>query len=348
MSKYIRLYENIRDEIIGGAYPFGGRLPSKRAMAEDRNISVITVEHAYELLEEEGYIEARERSGYYVSYSVKNVFPVAKRRAPGGEKAPVYEENSIPYPVYAKTLRQVLSQRGEELLTKSPGFGTAALREAVAAYLRRSRNLPADPGRIIVGSGAEYLYGMVIKVLGRDRIYGIENPSYENIAAVYEAENVTVERLPIGVDGIESGALSQARAEVLHVSPYRSYPTGVTASAAKKREYINWQKKRGAVIIEDDFESEFSPLRKPEETLYALTGGRNVLYINTFSRTVSPAVRAAYMLVPEDMMPEFEKKLGFYSCPVPVTEQYLLAELLENGSFERHINRVRRKNREKR
>ncbi|MBP5184246.1 MAG: PLP-dependent aminotransferase family protein, partial [Lachnospiraceae bacterium] len=138
-------------------------------------------------------------------------------------------------------------------------------------------------------------------------------------------------------------ALAAATASVLHITPYRSFPSGVTADVSKRREYLRWGEEPGRFIVEDDFESEFSLLRKHEETVFSNARSHNVIYLNTFSRTVSPALRAGYMVLPEQLVPVFAEKLGFYSCTVPTLEQYLLCDLIESGDFERHINRIRRK-----
>ena len=139
--------------------------------------------------------------------------------------------------------------------------------------------------------------------------------------------------------------LAQTAADVLHTTPYRSYPTGVTATASKRYEYLHWAKQKPRYIIEDDYESEFSVSNKPTETLFSLCDGDQVIYLNTFSKTLSPAFRIGYMVLPRHLVAVFEEKLGFYSCTVPTFMQYVLAELMDNGDFERHINRVRRKKR---
>ena len=203
------------------------------------------------------------------------------------------------------------------------------------------KGLEMDAEQIVIGSGAEYLYGLLIELLGRDRIFAIELPSYQKIEQVYRAEAVAFEALELTHDGIDSKALRKSRAHVLHTTPYRSFPTGVTASASKRHEYIQWSGAENHFIIEDDFESEFSVSTKPEDTLFSLTPFENVIYLNTFSKTVSPALRVGYMVLPRPLTALFEQKLGFYSCTVPTFMQYVLAELLENGDFERHVNRVR-------
>ena len=147
----------------------------------------------------------------------------------------------------------------------------------------------------------------------------------------------------MGQDGIRTEELARSRASVLHVTPFNSYPSGITASASKRAEYIRWAKERGGYIIEDDFDSEFTLLSKPEDTLYSLDPGGSVIYMNTFSKTIAPSVRAGYLVLPRPWVAVYEKKVGFYSCTVPVFDQLVLAEFMNRGHFERHINRVRRR-----
>jgi GntR family transcriptional regulator/MocR family aminotransferase len=245
-------------------------------------------------------------------------------------------------------MRKVLTDYSEILLERSPNAGCGELREAIKNYLIRNRGMDVESSQIIIGSGAEYLYGLIITMLGRKHIFGIESPSYQKIEQIYNASEVRYELLPLSHEGIDSIALANTKASVIHTTPYRSFPTGITASANKRHEYIRWSSKRGRIIIEDDFESEFSVSSKPEDTLYSLSDYDNVIYMNTFSRTISPALRIGYMVLPKHLVNEFEEKLGFYSCTVPTFEQFVLAELINSGDFERHINRVRRSLRKKR
>lgn len=179
-------------------------------------------------------------------------------------------------------------------------------------------------------------------MLDTGRIFAFETPSYEKIECVYKCSGRKYEPLPLVQDGIDSTALARTKANVLHISPFRSFPSGITASASKKYEYLNWASKSNRLIIEDDFESEFTILSKPEETLFSLTKDDNVIYVNTFSKTISPSLRMGYMVLPMALTESFHEKLGFNSCTVPTFEQLLLLELISNGDFERHINRIRR------
>ena len=342
---YLLLYESLRREILAGDRPFGSRLPSRRSLAADRGVSPVTVDHSYELLCEEGYAEARPKSGYYVLYRAADGFssvpPSLPENAPV-TPAPAPSRSVFPFSVLARTMRRVLSEQAEAILVKPPNTGCEALRQALSRYLSRSRGIHVSPDQIVIGPGAEYLYGLVVELLGARRVYGVESPSYAKIEQVYRARGVDLEFLPLGRDGIRSDALRTTRASVLHVTPFRSFPSGVTASVSRRQEYLRWAAGEDRYLVEDDYESEFSLLRKPVDTLFSAAEKPGVIYLNTFSRTVSPAFRVGYMVLPRPLLPVFTVKAGFYSCAVPAFEQYVLAELLNSGDLERHINRVRR------
>ena len=341
---YLQLYYQLRDDVINGVYPPLTKLPSKRMLAQEVGVSTITVAHAYELLCDEGYAESRERSGYVVIFRANDVFAMPAEMSSGHIfPKEIHNETAteFPFSVLAKTMRAVISNMGESILDRSPNNGTEELRNAIAQYLMRNRGILAEPNQIIIGSGSEYLYNRIVELLGRDKIYAIESPSYKKIEQVYIASGVTIDKLKLGSDGIDSNELRNCNADILHISPYRSYPNGITASASKRHEYLRWAG-TSRWIIEDDFESEFSVSRKAEETLFAHTERDNVIYMNSFSMTISPSLRVGYMVLPKQLAEKFKERLGFYACTVPTYIQFVLAELIAGGDFERHINRVRR------
>ncbi len=339
---YFQLYEQIKNDIVCGTFPLHSKLPSKRTLSSDTGLSLITIEHAYELLCDEGYIESRQRSGYFVIFRAKDGFFSTTKKAPHPHQSYHSDAFAFPFSVFARTVRKVLNNYGSAIFEKSPNAGLLELREALKLYLARNKGIHADTEQIIIGSGAEHLYTLIILLLGRERVFAFETPSYEKIECVYKCAGRAYERLPLVQDGIASEALARTKADVLHISPFRSFPSGITASASKKHEYLCWARKPGRLIIEDDFESEFTILRKPEETLFSLSKHDNVIYLNTFSLTISPSLRVGYMVLPKHLVPRFYDKLGFNSCTVPTFEQLLLLELISNGDFERHVNRVRR------
>ena len=344
---YLQLYHYFVKDIREGIYPYGSKLPSKRVIAEETGVSVITVEHTITLLSEEGYVASRERSGVFVTYrgedflgDTTKILPVQLEK-----DEPSLDFGEFPFSVLSKTMRKVLLDHGENILIKSPNHGCAELRNEICLYLRRSRGISIEPSQVIVGSGSEYLYGLIAQLLGSVKLFAIEDPSYKKIRAFYEAMGITCDPLPMMADGISSEALKKTNAKVLHVTPFHSFPSGVTAGISKKLEYLRWAKKRNGILIEDNYDSELTISKKAEEPLFSMDPEVDVIYLNTFSRTLAPSMRIGYMIMPKSLVKPFEEKLGFYSCTVPIFEQYVLSELLRSGDFERHINRMRRRRR---
>lgn len=344
---YMQLYRSIVQDIVSDVYPYGSRLPSKRIIAEETGVSVVTVEHALALLSEEGYIETRQRSGCFVIYNKSDFHgtPVPQRATLPEMRPRSSNAGDFPFSVFARTMRKVLAYYGDRIFVKSPNSGCDELRTEICSYLARSRGIIVTPSQIIVGSGAEYLYGLIAQLFRSRNKFAIEQPSYEKIRKVYEAMGIQCDMLTLTRDGISSKELKRTDADILHVTPFNSFPSGVTVSISKKHEYLRWAKQRNGFIIEDNYDSELTISKKPEESLFSITSDSNVVYVNTFSKTIAPSMRIGYMILPKKLLEDFQRRLGFYSCTVPVFEQLVLAELLRNGDFERHINRVRRKKR---
>ncbi len=348
MKRYFEIYKDIKNKILKAEYAAGEKLPSKRVTADKYGCSVITVESAYGMLMDEGYIESCERSGYFVS-KIDALYKEDVREIKIeylDEQSDETEKQEFEYSLWIKTIRKVISERGDQLFVKSPNMGCAVLRNVLADYLCRNRGMLAKPQNIVIGSGAEQLYETVVKLLGRDKVYGIEYPSYSKIEAVYVGEGAHIRKLTMGDDGIQSRELVDSEIDVLHVTPYRSYPTDVTTSILKKYEYLRWAGV-DKYIVEDDFNSEFFKPGQPVETLYSLDKQERVIYINTFSKSLSTSMRIGYMILPDGLLETYKKVLGDFSCTVPVLDQYVLAEYISSGNFVRHLNRVRRRNKGK-
>ncbi|WP_304683412.1 PLP-dependent aminotransferase family protein [Ileibacterium valens] len=336
------LYEQIREDIITKEIAPHTRLPSKRELASHLKVSLITVEHALDQLEAEGYIEARTRSGTYVlpqpSYK-KQSEPFEIKWL---EEEPATPVSDFPGSLWYRTLRHVITTESDRLLQKSPSKGCARLRNAIAAYLFESRGMKVQPSQVIVSSGAESLYQIVLRMFDSIESIAIEDPCYQQIPRIYAAHHIHVHPLPILEDGIESEALNGCQANILHVTPFLSVPSGFTASASKRHEYLEWAYRNKAYILEDDYNSEFFQSGPPLPTLYSLDHNHQVIYMNTFSKSLSPSLRAGYMVLPEHLLDLYEEKAGMFSNTVPLLEQYTLAEFISNGSFERLLSRKRR------
>lgn len=351
---YIHLYGCIKEDIEKGVIKPNEKLPSKRSLAEYLKISVLTVQNAYSQLVSEGYIYTKPKSGYF-AHDIINIYPVMKRMPVKSQAAKTREEffidfrdNSIsseefPFSVWSGVIRRVLGEYGGETLKKLPNQGVTAFREAISSLLRRFRGMEVSPERIIIGAGTEYLYGLLVKLLGKDKIYAVEDPGYGKISAIYKSEGVECRFIPLDGYGLSFEKLRESGSDIAHISPSHHFPTGIVMPVFRRWEILNWAySAEGRYIIEDDYDSEFRFTGKPIPTLESIDTRGRVIYINTFSKTISPSLRISYMVLPEGLSEKYRKILGFYSCTVSGIEQYALAEFIKGGYFERHINRMRK------
>ena len=344
---YEALYRCIREDILSGHLAPGEKLPSKRALAEHLEVSKITVEAAYSQLLSEGYICSREKVGYFVE-AVERTAPV--RPAPLSETPPEAEPavldltgggtEKFPFSVWMKCQREVMLDYGEKLLLPLPNTGVPELRQAIAAHLAAFRGLHVDPGCILIGAGTDFLYNLLIQLLGRDRPYAVEEPGYGKIRRIYAAGGVDALSAPMDENGVRPDCLQNAG--VLHISPSHHFPTGLVTPVSRRLELLAWAREQGSYIIEDDYDSEFRFAAHPMSAMQALDRDGRVIYMNTFSKTLAPSIRISYLVLPKALMEEFQRRLGFYSCTVPSFEQYTLARFLSRGHFEKHINRMRK------
>lgn len=359
LSLYEQLYRRVKADILSGRLAAGEKLPSKRALAAHLEVSVITVKNAYEQLMAEGYLTGVEKKGYFVSAVLPSPAAVpASLEQPPPPREPVWfldlATNSIaaedfPFTVWARLMRQTILEQGTGLLRSTPPQGAWALRQAIAAHLRQFRAMEVTAEQIIVGAGTEVLYNLLVQLLGRDRLYGVEDPGYGKIAHIYRAAGAEVTALPLDEAGVSVEALRRSDADVVHISPSHHYPTGLVMPIARRQELLRWaQEVPARVILEDDYDSEFRFVGRPIPTLFSIDGGEQVVYLNTFSKTIAPSIRISFMVLPRRLLADFRQKLGFYACTVSAFEQYTLAQFLAGGWYEKHLSRMRKHYRQKR
>ena len=343
---YEALYRCIRRDILSGALAPGQKLPSKRALAENLEVSKITVEAAYNQLLSEGYISSREKVGYFVE-AAERPAPAA---APAEQSEPVPHDPVLdltgsgtvhfPFSVWTRLQREVILDYGEKLLLPLPNQGILELRQAISHHLADFRGLYAPPENILIGAGTDFLYNLLIQLLGRDLTYAVEEPGYGKIRKVYAAGGVKCVSAPLDLRGVRPDSLTGAR--VLHISPSHHFPTGLVTPVSRRTELLNWARDCDGYIIEDDYDSEFRFDAHPMPAMQSLDRAGRVIYMNSFSKTLAPSIRISYMVLPSELMTRFRRELGFYSCTVPSFEQYTLARFLSRGHFEKHINRMRK------
>ncbi len=359
-SLYEQLYHSIKDDILSGTLKCGDKLPSKRSFAKHLNISTITIENAYAQLLAEGYLYSIPKKGYYVSDITElTVFSseVSHKKAdmPSSKEqssAPAVFADFIsnqtcadqfPFATWARLMRQVIGEKSAELMTNPPSGGILELRQAIAGHLQQFRGMDVRPEQIIIGAGTEYLYSLLVQLFGYDKIYGVENPGYMKVAKIYDVSGVQKRYISMGSSGINMRELEESQADIMHLSPTHHFPTGIVTSIGRRREILNWAaRKEGRYIIEDDYDCEFRLMGKPIRSLQSMDKAGRVVYMNTFTKSLSSTIRISYMVLPEDLLEQFHTHLGFYSATVSNFEQYTLAKFIREGYFEKHINRMRK------
>ena len=348
---YEYLCRCIRSDILSGTLSAGARLPSKRALAEHLHVSVITVESAYSQLEAEGYLQALPKRGFFVA-AVEQTPPAVRGTAPlPAPEVPMWRldlsRNQVdtarfPVSTWVKLTRQVLSEEPEALLSPVPHQGLPALRQAIAADLRDFRGMAVSPEQIVIGAGAEYLYLLLAQLLGRDTVFAVEDPGYPKIRQVYGALGAACVPVPLDSQGVDPDILTASGAGALHISPNHQYPTGLVTPIARRQTLLRWAEDAEGTIIEDDYDSEFRFAGRPIPTLQSIDLRGRVVYLNTFSQTISPSMRLGFLVLPPRLLERYRRELGFYGCTVASFEQYTLARFLDRGYFEKQINRLRK------
>lgn len=352
---YEYLYRCIRQDILSGALKEGEKLPSKRALAEHLHLSVITVEGAYQQLEAEGYIYPRPKQGFFVCPVQKVPQTPPNTAIPPEPAAPVWkldlgrnqtDLSRFPAATWARLTRQVLSEGG--FLTPVPHQGLLALRQAIAGDLRAFKGMAVSPEQIVIGAGAEYLYMLLAQLLKPHTAVAVEDPGYPKIRQVYSKCGIVCRPIPLDRQGLDLSVLEASGATAAHLSPNHHYPTGIITPIGRRQALLQWAQAHQAVLIEDDYDSEFRFAGRPIPALQSIDTHGCVVYMNTFSQTISPSMRLGFMVLPPLLLERYRQELGFYACTVPVLEQHVLARFLSGGHYEQHLSRMRKEYRTRR
>lgn len=376
-SLYEYLYNCIKQDIINGILKPDEKLPSKRSFATHLSVSTITIENAYAQLLAEGYLYSLPKRGYYVAdigaFSMKSTESQLSVKAHANPKKshiiskeskhacpplagaiasrPSYfvdfissqtNPDNFPFSIWARLMREVISDKSNELMTNPPCGGILELREAICRYLYDFRGISVIPEQVIIGAGTEYLYLLLIQLLGHDKTFAVEDPGYRKVARIYEKNNIKFTFLPMDKSGLSLKALEESDADIIHISPSHHFPTGITMPIARRRLLLSWaSQSENRYIIEDDYDSEFRLSGKPIPTLKSIDTEGRVIYMNTFTKSLASTIRISYMILPEHLALQFYDTLGFYSSTVSNFEQLTLAHFINGGYFEKHLNRMR-------
>ncbi len=437
-SLYEYLYRCLREDIRSGRLAGGTRLPSKRDMARDHGIAVVTVENAYAQLLAEGYVISRPRSGFYVAEGLAETQEEAdaegteadagrqagdgraagrgetfspdgpdhesdlmqptdertershrRERASKGTYGRAFDElfsamekkdaaaeereeskgrsddwggeagepekpkewfidftsghihhDAFPFATWSRLVRRLLTDHEADFLTAPPMQGVPELLRAIADYLRDSRRIHVDPECIFVGPGTDFLNWVLLEILASTRTVAVEDPGYTRIGRLYETSGRKCSHIPVDRQGIRVDLLRESGATLVHTSPSHHFPTGCIMSAERRMQLLQWARERDAYIVEDDYDSEFRYTGRPIPTLTEMDDKR-VIYTNTFTRTLAPSIRIAYMVLPKRLTELLKTKLGYFSGSVSSLEQYTMAAYLSEGYYQRHISRMR-------
>ena len=351
---YLYLYQRIKEDITSGKIASGSRLPSKRSLARNLGVSARSVENAYGQLAAEGYVYSAPKKGYFVA----QLATVAAPKTPATISAP--RENQVqtselfdlssnkpeidafPFSIWGRLMRKTLAENKEKLLNVSDSAGIVELREAIAKHLSSFRAMTVEPGQIVVGAGTEYLYGLIVNLLGREKTYCVENPGYRKTKQVYESAGARCVYADMDESGIKPEEIRKNGADVVHITPTRHFPTGIAMPVSRRYELLAWaNEEEGRFVIEDDYDSEFRASGRPISPFYNIDVCEKVVYMNTFSKSLAPTIRIAYMVLPQRLSERYRRELGFYASTVSTFEQRTLAAFIAQGYFEKHINRMR-------
>ena len=350
---YEQLYESLAAEMRSGAIPAGTRMPGKRRLAAELSVSVNTVDAAYQILATEGYMEPRERSGFYVQEYLalptrpEEVPPPVSAAPPEAAEPPVRFDLStrgvdpglFPFRTWARLQKELLYS-SPQLLTHGDAQGDVELRQALADYLEEYRGVRCTAEQVVVGAGMEYLLSLLAPLLPGKT--AVENPGYQRAKQVLENNGVACCCLPVDADGLSVEALSGSGAAVCYVTPSHQFPTGATMPIARRTELLRWAGAApGRYVVEDDYDSEFRYDTRPIPSLQGLDQAGRVIYVSTFSKSMAPSMRIGYMVLPVPVLEMYRAEYGVYSSTVSRFEQQTLCRFMEEGHFARHLNRLR-------
>lgn len=377
---YEQIYEYIRDEIKGGKLLDGEKLPSTRSLAGYLQVSRSTVELAYDQLLSEGYIESVPYKGYYICRAEELYRLCVQPEEPGPEEDDAgsrtqppaaflgrcgresgtgrsceidfspnaIDMNAFPFGTWRRITRETLNDDRKELFSLGQSKGDAGLRLTICRYLHSSRGVNASPEQIIVGAGNDYLLLLLQHILGRNICVAFENPSYRRAWRIFSSFAAKTAVVASDANGMRVDSLKESGANVAYCMPSRQYPTGTIMPIGRRMELLKWAGgAEGRYLIEDDYDSEFRYRGKPIPSLQASDREGRVIYVGTFSKSIAPAIRISFMVLPPRLLERYEKNCAFFSSTVSRIDQTILDEFIRSGAFERHLNKMRKLYKEK-
>ena len=348
---YIQIYNEIKKLIQTKILDANEKLPSKKDFMDYYNISQNTIQNALYLLLEEGYISSIERKGYFVSdienLIVHNVKIENKRQYK--EKKKIHydfsysgvDSKSLAKTIFKRITKDVYDEENEDLLFQGHIQGDLLLRKSICEYLSQSRGFKVEAEQLIISSGTEYLFYIIFKLFN-NKIYGLENPCHKMFKELFLTNNVSFKAISLDEAGIIIEDLKKYNINIAYVTPSHQFPTGVIMGISRRTELLNWANENpNCYIVEDDYDSEFKYTGRPIPALKATDVNDKVIYLGSFSKSISPAIRVSYLVFPKALLNIYQKKLPYFICPVPTLNQKILYKFIKDGYFVKHINKMR-------
>jgi len=357
---YLQLYEQIKQKIVSGEMHSGSKLPSKRQLSKDLNVSKNTIEIAYQQLLAEGYIKSVARSGFYVGQleeynwdrgenAIENIPCSWAVEKSSQEPSHIFRidfqngqlaDTQFPFIIWAKILNQCMRVEQPGILSYRDLQGELGLRREIMRYVLEFRGVNCQPEQIVVGSGTQNCLGMLCHILKQHtKGIAIEDPGYNGARAVFRNHGFDIIPIDVDADGVCVHELADSAVNVVYVTPSHQFPTGVIMSIARRLSLAEWAKKNNGIIIEDDY----CHLRyniKPVPSLYSVCDAQNVVYLGTFSKILSPSLRLSYMILPPILLESYKKTFSEYNTSVPFLSQKTLELFIQQGYWERHLRRT--------
>ena len=351
---YEQIYGFIREEIRGGRIRAGERLPSARALSGYLSVSRSTVDLAYEQLVSEGYLESVPCKGYFVC-EIEGLYRLDEKKEEtkeddAAEQTPFRYDFAVtgtapggfPQNSWKKISKEVLLDADDSLFQLGDAKGEHGLREAIRDYLHHARGVNCRTEQIIVGAGNDYLLMLLSVILGRGHKVAMENPTYISAYRCFAKLGYAMCTISMDEAGMRPAELEKSGAHLAYIMPSHQFPMGMVMPMKRRMQLLaGASRENGRYLIEDDYDSEFRYKGRPIPALQGNDTEGKVIYLGTFSLAIAPSIRISYMVLPQTLAEKFYRELSFYSCTVSNFEQYTLAEFIENGSFEKHINRLR-------